>query len=685
MLAWKGSTTINSLDRQRAQFEQVQALMRQGNMPAALQACLQALAEFPRDANLMCLATRTSLATRDFVAARQYAESAIRAYPKFATAHDALGDVLLVEGEASQALDSYQRALELGGNAGLLQQKLKRATQTMELLASSPMPQRTMKFAAEIAEAWELEKAGERNQAEEIYRSILKQDPDHVEACRLMGGIASFHEEYEDAKVFLQRALKLAPDYLRAMVDLANVHRQLEEFEPAFALAERLVAMAPDNSEAYMVYASVAGVAGHHEKAVEAYGHALAINPGKAAALCGMAHHLKTIGRHDDAVARYRQSIAIRPDFCESYWSLANLKTFRFEPDEIAAMQQLLQRDDLPDEGRAQLHNALGLEFEAQGDYATAWQHFSRCNQVRRKAESYDPIDTEDTHDRVIEMFSVEFLQQPASEPQQPVPIFVVGLPRSGSTLIEQILASHSNVDGTHELSDLSKVIRDLRKRLGKGRRRGQMPRFPEVLAGLQQQDWARLGQQYLDRSAKHRGSAPYFIDKNPNNFVFAGLIRLALPNARIINARRHPLDSCLGSFKQLFASGQPFSYDAMELAEYYLQYQRLMDHWHDVMPGFVLDVSYEDVVNDLEAQVRRMLEFCGLPFEEACLRFHETERAVKTASSEQVRRPIYASSVHLWRRYEPYLGTFCDILEPLLSQMPADGQPECPVAPGDE
>lgn len=676
MLACNRSNDINSLDRQRARFEQIQALMRQGDMPAALQHCRASLNEFPQDANLMCLASRTSLATRDFTAARQYAENAIRAYPQFATAHDALGDVLLVEGEPGLALESYQRALEQGGNGQTLARKMQRARQSMELTANSPMPQRSMPFAAEIAQAQEFEQAGDRNEAEEIYRRILTADPDHVEACRLMGGIASYHEEYEDAKVFLQRALKLAPDYLRAMVDLANVHRQLEEFEPAFALAQQLVALAPDNSEAYMVYASVAGVAGHHVEAIEAYENALAINPGKAAALCGMAHHLKTIGRHDEAVARYRQSIAIRPDFCEAYWSLANLKTFRFEAHEVAAMQQLLQRDDLPDEGRAQLHNALGLEFEARRDYASAWRHFSECNAVRRKSEFYDPIDTEDTHDRVIAMFTAEFLEQPASEPHYPVPIFVVGLPRSGSTLIEQILASHSRVDGTHELSDLSKVIRNLRKRQGQGQGRGRMPRFPEVLEGLRQRDWEQLGTEYLERSAKHRGQAPYFIDKNPNNFVFAGLIRLALPHARIINARRHPLDSCLGSFKQLFASGQPFSYDATELAEYYLQYQRLMDHWHGVMPGFVLDVNYEDVVNDLETQVRRMLDFCGLPFEEACLRFHETERAVKTASSEQVRRPIYSSSVHLWRRYEPYLGTFQEILEPLLDKLPVDQQP---------
>lgn len=639
-------------------------------MDAAANSCAEALAEFPQDANLLVLAARANLALRRFDEAQTRAETALQTYPKFAAAHDVLGDLWLVQDRAESALECYRQALELGSSAQLLEQKIARARQTMELLANGPMPKQVMPYADEISRAQQLERDGQHKEAETIYRNILTEDPDHVEACRLMAGVACIHEEYQDAKIFLQRALKLAPDYLRAMVDLANVHRQLEEFEAAVALASRLVELAPDNSEAYMVYASMLGVAGRHEDAICSFEKALAINPAKAGAFCGIAHHLKTIGRQEEAIAAYRRCIAIKPDYCESYWSLANLKTFRFEQSEVEAMQQLLQGEGLSDESRSQLHNALGLEFEARGEYAAAFESFAACNSIRRKSEFYDPVDTEDTHDRVIELFDSTFLQQAAGEDVHPTPVFIVGLPRSGSTLIEQILASHSEVDGTHELSDLSKVVRAIRK----GRRQRQ--RFPETVAGLKQQDWAGLGRQYLDRSAKHRGQAAYFIDKNPNNFIFAGLLKLAIPNARIINARRHPLDSCLGSFKQLFASGQPFSYDLTELAEYYLQYQRLMDHWHAVMPGFVLDVVYEDVVGDLETQVRRLLDFCGLPFEQSCLRFHETQRAVKTASSEQVRKPIYSSSVHLWRHYEPQLKGMIEIFLPLLEKHPESDRP---------
>jgi hypothetical protein len=338
-------------------------------------------------------------------------------------------------------------------------------------------------------------------------------------------------------------------------------------------------------------------------------------------------------------------------------------------------MEALLNRGNLPDESRAQLHNALGLEFEARKDYAHAYASFEKCNETRRPLESYDPVETESTYDRLIDLFDADFLQKNAGVAADPVtPVLVVGLPRSGSTLIEQILASHSQVDGTHELVDLSRAVQSARKE--KSRR----SRFPEALAKLDVNDWQRIGADYLQRTEIFRSGAPYFVDKNPNNFIYIGILKLALPNTKIIDARRHPLDSCLGSFKQLFASGQPFTYDMTELAEYYLQYQRLMDHWHETLPGFVLHVQYEQVVADLDTQVQRILDFCGLPFEEACLRFHETERAVKTASSEQVRQPIYASSVNLWRNYESHLDELVHILKPLLTGLPAAERPSALV-----
>jgi tetratricopeptide (TPR) repeat protein len=585
-----------------------------------------------------------------------------------------LGDLLLVSGDVRDALRAYETALQLGATVTTTRRKLAKAQQIIASAgdrADDGRPLRKqMAFAEEIRTAEQFEKDGDPRSAEAIYRKVLKTDPDHVEASRLLAGIAAAQEQFQEAEVFLKHAVTIAPDYPRAWVDLANVQRQLEHYDDAIASAARITAMAPDKAESYMVYGSVVGAAGRHDEAIEVYARAIALAPEKAGAMCAMAHHLKTVGRRDEAIAQYRACIAHRSDHCEAYWSLANLKTFRFADAEILAMHDLLDSERLSDESRAQLHNALGLEYEARRDYDKAFENFELCNILKRKAESYDPVDTESTHDRVIELFTEEFLQAEPGDEQQPTPIFVVGLPRSGSTLIEQILASHSQVEGTHELSDLSKVMRGMRQRA----RREQ--RFPEIVAHLKSTGWSSIGAEYMARTAKHRSNSACFIDKNPNNFIFAGVLKLAIPNCRIINARRHPLDSCLGTYKQLFASGQPFSYDMTELAEYYLQYQRLMDHWHRVMPGFVLDVQYEDVVGDLESQVRRILEFCNLPFEDTCLRFHETERAVKTASSEQVRRPIYATSVNLWRNYERHLSAMIEIMTPILRELPANSRP---------
>lgn len=677
MAKFERSTPIQDLNRQREIFEQALARLRARDTAGALSIAEHGLEQFAEDANLMCLAARACVALGRLELARRYAENAVRAVPNFSLARDVMGDILLVEGKPDEALAEYREASRLQPAIPVLQQKIDRARSQAEArtaAAGNPSPggrrRGEIAFADRLREAEEYERSGEPDKAETIYRDILGADPDHIEASRRLAGIAASHEQYGEAKIFLRHALELAPDYLRAWVDLANVQRQAEEYEEAIASASKVIELAPATAESHMLYASVVGAAGRHEEAIRVYDKVLDLAPGKAGAMCSMAHHLKTVGRRDEAIERYRSCIASRHDHCEAYWSLANLKTFRFEDHEVEAMHRLLETEDVEDEGRAQVHNALGLEYEARRDFDRAFEHFEMCNLLRRKSESYDPVDTEDTHDRVVDVFDQAFLSQQGGPDVSPVPIFVVGLPRSGSTLIEQILASHSQVEGTHELSDLSKVMKALRQRAG------SHLRFPEVVAPLRASGWERLGRHYIESTAKHRTGARYFIDKNPNNFIFAGLIRLAMPNAKIINALRHPLDSCLGSYKQLFAAGQPFSYDLTELGEYYLQYRRLMDHWHDVMPGFVLDVHYENVVGNLESEVRRMLDFCGLPFEEACLHFHKTERAVKTASSEQVRRPIYSSSINLWRNYEQHLETLIHIMKPLLTQLPESEWP---------
>ena len=642
-------------------------------------ACKAALLNHPEDINLLCLLSRSSIALRLFEEAQGYLNEATRLSPKSPIARETYGDLLLVQGHATEALREYEFVKELNEDRKQIEKKIKYA-QNIEAKLNNELSKisssiennsnQEMSYEKEITEAREHQESGRSDNAEDIYRKILKEDPNHVEAARLLAIIAMDNEQYRDAEVFLLRVVKNAPDYHRAWADLVKSQREQDKFEKALSSANNLIQLDPKLAESYMVKASVEGLAGFHEAAIESYETALNLAPNKAGALCSMAHHLKTIGKQEESVAAYRKAIAIKPDHTESYWSLANLKTFSFLDDEISSMENLLSTQDLTDTGRVHLFNALGLEYESRKNYDKAFENMSSCNALRRRAESYDPVEFETMIDMIIEIMTPESMSKYKVVNRNITPIFVVGLPRSGSTLIEQILASHSLVEGTHELSECSLAMQTIRDKFNINKR------FPEALSSFGDDQWAALGNEYLSSSEKYRTDKLFFIDKNPNNFTFIGALKLAIPNAKIINARRHPLDSCYGSFKQLFASGQPFSYDLVELGEYYLEYQRLMDHWQSICPGFVLDVNYEEVVSDLDTQVKRVLDFCDLPFEEGCLRFHETERAVKTASSEQVRKPIYSSSVNLWRNYEHKLGDLIETLEPLLMKLPEKDRP---------
>jgi len=669
---------ISSKSNQRELFDRALKHLQSRDPQAAADSCERSLQRFPESANLLCLSAKANIALKNVDIAKSRIEDAIRLFPDYAEAHETLGDLMLIQGRPDVARKSYEQAMRLDPTQANIHDKIARSRIFKEELAKkrlevaeAPGSRRRMAFEAEIAKAVKLEKDGDRKSAEQIYREILAKDPYHVEAARLLAGVAVENKHYRDAEVFLLRAVTTAPDYARAWADLCNVQKELHKFSDAVTSARKVLELTPDKAPSHMLYAGAISQVGDHEEAVRAYENALKISPELAGAFCAMAHHQKTVGLTDDAIAGYRRAISTKPDHAEAYWSLANLKTFRFEDEEVEAMETLLDREDLPDESRSQIHNALGLELESRKDFTHAFSNFEKGNLIQRKTESYDPVKTEGTYGGIIELFDKEFLSKNrVAAATEITPIFIVGLPRSGSTLIEQILASHSQVDGTHELGDLAHVIRGNHPK----RKRGE--RFPEQFAALDALEWAAIGTDYLERTEIFRGSAPYFVDKNPNNFVFIGMLGLAIPNAKIINARRHPLDSCFGSYKQLFASGQPFSYDLTELGEYYIQYCRLMDHWREVLPEFVLDVQYEQVVADLETNVRRILEFCGLPFEDACLRFYETERAVKTASSEQVRRPIYASSVNFWRNYERHLDELIETLEPVLAELPATDQP---------
>jgi tetratricopeptide (TPR) repeat protein len=426
------------------------------------------------------------------------------------------------------------------------------------------------------------------------------------------------------------------------------MHQQAQE------QVEQLLAADPDNRNYRTLHAMTCIGLGQNERAVELYRGLLPDAPRPAELHLSIAHSLKTLGQRDAAIAEYRQAATVRAGYGEAYWSLANLKTYRFEDRELASMRAAESSADTSLADRYHLCFALGKALEDRGEFAESFAHYARGNALKHSESRYRPEVLELNTQRQKQVCTrALFARHAGAGAPGHDPIFVVGLPRSGSTLIEQILASHSAVEGTHELADIPRIVAGLQGRDWDIAN----PPYPGVLAGMQDADFLRLGEKYLGDTAAYRSGKPRFIDKMPNNFRHIGLIHLLLPNARIIDARREPMACCFGNFKQLYASGQEFSYSIEDTARYYRTYLELMAHWNAVLPGRVLRVQHEDLVNDLESQVRRLLEYCGLAFETACVEFHKTERSVRTPSSEQVRQPIYREGLDQWRNYEPWLA----------------------------
>ena len=663
-------------EKQTQAFRRAATFLQGGDAEMAERLCRDALEEFPDDTNFLCLSARALIKLGRQTDAEERLISAMALHPEFPRPHSIRGEMYLAQQNVDQAVEEFRRAIELGDDDSNTQVKLSKALVMQgDGDAAKAALDESMRLNPErklLVKAFKLEASGEIREAETIYRDLLKQNPENVEAMRLLARIATKENQHRNAETLLKRVLEVAPDFGKAMANLVENQLEQEKIKEAIATAKRLIRIGVDNPDSHLFMGNAYSAASLYEDAIDAYRKSLRLKPDHIGSLSGLAHNLKTIGRQDEAIEYYRRCIKANPLYTESYWSLANLKTFRFTDEELQSMEELVVHPAIPDEERTQLCNALGLEHEGRNNFDKAFEYFDQCNSIRRNKEYYDPAETEMRYDEIIEVFDAEFVRQPSAEVTfAAAPIFIVGLPRSGSTLLEQILASHPLVEGTHELSDLSRVVNQIPKLLNK------RTRYPKSLDGLDAEEYGVLGQAYLDRTAKYRSGSDFFTDKNPNNFAHVGIVHLMLPNAIFINARRHPLDSCLGSFKQLFAKGQTFTYDLTELGEYYLEYCRMIDHWHDVLPAKVLDVHYEDVVNDLETQVRRILEHCGLPFDEQCLRFHETDRAVKTPSSEQVRQPIYSSSVNLWRKYEKHLQPLIDILEPILKDLPEADRPE--------
>ncbi|MGH8269070.1 MAG: sulfotransferase, partial [Steroidobacteraceae bacterium] len=506
-------------------------------------------------------------------------------------------------------------------------------------------------------------------EAEALLRGHLAERPNDVAALRMLAEVAARLLRYSDAQRLLERCLELAPSFDAARHNYATVLNRQGRSAEALEQCARLVAKEPYNPAYLTLYAATTANLGDYADSIAAYASVLRDYPQQPKLWISYGHALRTTGKVPESIGAYRRALSIEPALGEVWWSLANLKTFRFSDADVLAMRQGLERKDLADDERIQFEFALGKALEDAACYPESFTHYAAGNALRRSRHGYDPEEMTRFVHRSKRTLTREFFAEragagdPAGDP-----IFIVGLPRAGSTLIEQILGSHPLIEGIMELPQLPNIARKLA-----GPKQDEEGMFLKRLASLAGDELRALGEGYLAETRVMRKSdAPFFIDKMPNNFMYVGLIQLILPNAVIIDARRHPLGCCFSCFKQHFARGQWFTYGLEDLGRYYRDYVELMAHFDEVLPDRVTRVLYESVVANTESEVRRLLEACRLPFDSKCLRFHENARAVRTPSSEQVRQPIYRDGVDQWRHYEPWLGPLERALRDVLTEYPA-------------
>jgi tetratricopeptide (TPR) repeat protein len=585
-------------------------------------------------------------------------------HPDYSRLHQERGHALAAAGRPADAVTAYLRAVHLNpalpaswkALAALLKaagrdEDARLAAQHVAKLASLPVA---------VVTASSMFADGETHEAERIVRQHLKNHPRDIEAMRLLAQIGMKLEIYEDAEFLLESVLVFAPDYALARFEYVRALLQRHRHEKALEQCQILLDADPEDRSYRAVYATTCVALSRYDEALRVYRSLVAETPEAADLHLSIAHALKTMGRQAAAIESYRRAAEVRPSFGDAYWSLANLKTYRFTEAEIARMRAEEARPDLAPEDRWHLCFALGKALEDGGAFEESFRYYERGNALKLAESHYRPEQTERSCARQKARFTPEFLRsRQGIGCERPDPIFIVGLPRAGSTLIEQILASHSAVEGTQELSDISRMAQEL---MGRGHD-PSAPRYPAVLGDLTPAQLRKFGERYLADTRIYRTGKPHFIDKNPNNFWHIGFIHLILPNARIIDARREPMACCFSNYKQLFATGQEFTYGLDNIARYYRAYVEMMDHWDSVLPGKVLRVQHEELVEDLDGNVRRLLDFCGLEFEPQCLEFHKTERSVRTASSEQVRQPIFREGLDQWRHYEPWLGPLREVL----------------------
>jgi tetratricopeptide (TPR) repeat protein len=660
--------TNRPTSRVEAEVLRLRALLQQGEFAAALADAETLLNQVPENRDVWYVIAVSQRYLQRIPDALTTLARFEQLHPNFSRLFQERGHCHVALKEAEPAIEAFLRAVNINpalpASWNALKTLFKITGRTADADLAGQHVAKLASLPAEVINATSLFSDGEIIAAEQLIRQFLLRHGDHVEGMRLLAKIGMKLDVYDDPELLLERALLLEPDYHAMRYDYALALLGRHKHAQALEQIERLLKIEPGNRAYRITHATVSVGMGKHEQAIEEYRQILVETPRAADVHLSVAHALKTLGRQSEAVASYRTAFELRPSFGDAYWSLANLKTYRFAGEDIARMREQERAADIGAEDRYHLCFALGKALEDRGDYAESFGYYRRGNALKR-AELRFKIEPLERNARLQAAVCTRefFAARRGSGCDSGEPIFIVGLPRSGSTLLEQILASHSQVEGTTELPNILRFVAELQGRDPDT----QEPRYPAILERLTAADFRGLGEKYLADTRAYRTGKPRFIDKMPNNFRHIGLIHLILPNARIIDARREPMACCFSNFKQLFASGQEFTYDIEDIARYYRSYVQLLRHWDDALPGKVLRIQYEDVVEDLEGNVRRILDFCGLPFEPACLAFHKTERSVRTASSEQVRRPIFKEGIDQWRHFEPWLGSLRSALGDLV------------------
>ena len=645
-------------------------LLKKNEFNLAEKQLSEILKKFPNDPNALRLSGLSSLEQEKPEVALIPLQKAIRVAPKFLQAHENLAQAWTQLGDLNKAEVCFKKCLELDAsnfsNWKALGDVLSDQGKDEEADKAYKNAISTDKKYLDLQKAMSQVQKGNLGEAEKIYREILSDDPNNVDALRLLALLASRTGAVDQAINMLENCTKIAPDYALAWENLAKMYRQKDDpdsLQKAAFCFRKATELRPNWAEGWAGLGTMQTRSSQHKEGIESYKKSIELKANQPRVHLSLGHVYKTTGNQEACISSYNEAISFDNNFGEAYWSLANLKTYKFSGEEISSMEKKIELTEVPEREKVHFLFSLGKAFEDMGNYDESFEYYKRGNDLNRGRTTYDPKAIEALSERLKQFFTEErFHENKDFGDNSNSPIFIVGLPRSGSTLIEQILASHSKIEGTMELPNIMNIARKL------GNSTKDRTAYPEVIESLQGSDLTDLGKSFIDETQFLRTGKQYFIDKMPNNFSHIGLIKLILPNAKVIDARRNPMDTCFSCFKQLFARGQAFTYDLSEIARYYVNYVNLMDHWDKVLPGYVFKVQHEDLINNQEGVTRDLIDFCEVDFESSTLEFYKTKRAVKTASSEQVRQPINTKGVNQWKNYEAHLKDLKFHLESIIT-----------------